>query len=528
MKDNFYLIIFFLVVTFLFMNKPIFQDEELFVRIGQSIIEKGGEYYNFYGSKEKGLIHDSMYNPPLSCYIVALASLIIKDNIFFYHFIFMFPAIFLILGILKLAKISHIKEENCLYSALFAIATPAFMVCSFAVMSDIMMTALYTWAIYFWIIGEQKNKWKYYFISAFLISLSFLTKYFGITAIPLLMVFSIVQNKTFKKEIFVLLIPVAVLIFFEILTSYLYGNGLISKALLYPVKENSLSFRRIIVGLSFFGGCFFWLIIELKLIPVLISAIFVYFINIDDLFWIPISPIAKVQLIFFSSMGLSGLFFIGKKVIPKSIKNYEQRPYLVLFLLWIGGTWFFSSFINWTVNVRTMLPMIAPISIIFSEFYCVTIQKRKKLFLLFSSFIVSFFVQYADYEFAVSQKTAANIIIQKIGTKECYHQGGFSFNYIMEMSGSKKLDYNSPPILDKDTLLIIPENNCNVYWPGDMENYNIDIITIKMNIPVTIMSRQTGAGFHGSWGPLPFSFGIPPPNRFFIFQYKGEKSNTSS
>jgi len=72
-----------------------------------------------------------------------------------------------------------------------------------------------------------------------------------------------------------LLIPVIFVVAYELYTYYLYEIGLISKAFFYPDNNfnngfNGLNWKRTIIGLSFFGGCFFWMIFssKLKIIPV--------------------------------------------------------------------------------------------------------------------------------------------------------------------------------------------------------------------------------------------------------------------
>jgi hypothetical protein len=515
-KHKIILFIFIFVCFLFFIHKPLFIDEPLFVGIGEKIPDKGLEFYNFYGNAKDGLTEQKTQNPPFANYLIAIASLISK-SIVFYRLIFIIPAILLILGIYEICRITDLNKEDSFYCSLFSIASPVFMINFLYITSDVLMTMFYTWAVYFWIKGEKVKQYRNYFISSILICLSFFTKYYGITLVPLLFVFSIYKNKKLKKHLFILIIPILFVILFEIFTFHLYGIGLVSKAISYPYNFDK-DWRRLLIGLSFFGGCYLWIILEWRLISYLIAASLIYLIPINDIFYVELSLWCKLQMIFLISIGISGFALLLKYLREK--ENYND-PYFILFVLWILGTWIFSTFINWSVNARTMLPMLAPTIILLYKF-SIRFQKpgRKKLaFVLF--FLISFLIQCADYEFALGQKQVVEKIA-KMYNLQHYNfctQGEFGFSRIAKnILNAAPVNFKHQPVFNEKLIMIIPKNNCNILWPVPKDHYNIKRIEHKIKLPIGIMNRYTGAGIHHyKWGPLPFAIGKQPPNEYFIY-----------
>ena len=519
-KNKIFLILLIFICFLFFIDKPLFIDENLFVETGEKISQKGWKCYNFYGNFKQGLVCQSNQNPPLTSYVVAIASLF-SPSIVLYRFVFIIPAILLIFGIYKICRIIGFNREDSFYTSIFSLATPVYMLLFIYIMSDILMTMFYVWAVYFWIKGENEKTYRYFYISAILICFCFFTKYFGITAVPLLFVFSIIKNNNkLKKQIVILFIPIIFVIIYELFTLYLYGIGLTFKAILYPNNFND-DWRRFLFGLSFFAGCYLWIILELNLISVLIAASLVYFIPINDIFHVELSLWCKLQMVFLISIGISGVTFLLKKIIEN---NNFYDPYIILFVLWIGGTWIFSTYINWSINARTMLPMIAPTSILFYRF---SIQHRKtnrKVLTIIIFFIFSFLIQCADYEFAMGQKKAV-VHISKIYDVDHYtfwSQGWFGFSRLTkDILNAKPVDFKNLPVFNEKVIMVIPKNNCNIRWPVPKKQYNITKISINLITPIGIMNRYTGAGIHHyKWRPLPFAIGPQPPNEYYLYTSK--------
>src|SRR6201999_60490 len=127
-----------------------------------------------------------------------------------------------------------------------------------SVMCDTMMLALWIWAAVLWIKGLDLPKPLYLFSASLLIAASALTKYFAASLILLLLTYSIFHRRRLESRLWYLLIPVAVLIQYQLWTLSLYGEGLLSDAISYASNEGkdwTGVVGQTLLGLSFLGGC---------------------------------------------------------------------------------------------------------------------------------------------------------------------------------------------------------------------------------------------------------------------------------
>ncbi len=97
------------------------------------------------------------------------------------------------------------------------------------------------------------------FLSTLLIGAGALAKYFAIALIPLLVVYSLCKTKRLGSWLCFLLIPMAVLCFYEWATRSLYSHGLVLDAFRYVKETYAFSWRsaglKLFTALAFFGGC---------------------------------------------------------------------------------------------------------------------------------------------------------------------------------------------------------------------------------------------------------------------------------
>src|SRR5580658_1982113 len=195
-------------------------------------------------------------NPPLASYYIAAAALIVGWSERALHFAFLLPALAVVLGTYRLALRF---TTSPLLAAAATLLTPAFLVSASSVMCDTMMLALWLWAIIFWIEGLGPQKPRHLAISALLITLCALTKYFGIALILLLAAYSLARLRRLGSWAWYLLLPVAVLTGYQHWTKTLYGLRMISEAahmsagVRYARQSSALT--KALVDLSFVGGC---------------------------------------------------------------------------------------------------------------------------------------------------------------------------------------------------------------------------------------------------------------------------------
>jgi ABC-type phosphate/phosphonate transport system permease subunit len=95
--------------------------------------------------------------------------------------------------------------------------------------------------------------------SAVLITACALTKYYGMTLIPLLLAYSLVKRRGWVWRTTYLVIPVVILAWYQWATQEIYGRGLLLDAASYATNIQShfgrWSIPKVLVGLAFAGGC---------------------------------------------------------------------------------------------------------------------------------------------------------------------------------------------------------------------------------------------------------------------------------
>src|SRR5262249_45820 len=194
-------------------------------------------------------------NPPIACYYIAGAAAIMGWNETGLHIAFMLPALLVVYGTFLLAK--HFCKGGTA-AALVTLLSPVFLVSATTVMCDVLMLAGWILAIYFWIRGVDENSLRYLLASALLMPVCALTKYFGMALVPLLTVYAVMARRSTGWCLIYLIIPVAVLYWYQITTQAAYGRGLLMDAASYAQAapgSNRWSLSKVITGFSFTGGC---------------------------------------------------------------------------------------------------------------------------------------------------------------------------------------------------------------------------------------------------------------------------------
>ena len=165
-------------------------------------------------------------NPPLASYFAALVGSVAGWSETALHLGFILPALGVVLGTYRLALRF---TQQPLIAAAATLLAPGFLVSATGLMCDTMMLALWVLAVVFWVEGlDEPDKPLYLAISSLLIAACALTKYFGLSLIPLLLVYSLVRKRRLGSWAGFLLIPLFVMGGYEVWTRALYGRGLLS------------------------------------------------------------------------------------------------------------------------------------------------------------------------------------------------------------------------------------------------------------------------------------------------------------
>jgi hypothetical protein len=358
--------------------------------------------------------------------------------------------------------------------------------------------------------------------------------------VPLLAAYTLVRDRRFTYRLLFLLIPVTVIIMYEVMTKAKYGAGLFSNAMIYSWKERTSAekhlFAQFIIGLSFTGGCLFpavFYVPFLKSRRVLISGVAIL-VALLLLFYFGIGRGHATRAIVVTAQG--ALFAtIGIGILALAVTDLAQRRAAnsVLLSLWVIGTFFFAAIMNWSVTSRTLLPMAPAVMILLLRRFNASgaSNGRTLWWPLLPAALVSLLVTTADYKLANTARLASSYLQNRFGTEAgtVWFEGHWGFQYYMgqwrakpadlEQWRAKPVDQNERGIVSGD-LVIIPVNNTNISRTLPTTTGRPEQVNFPQFLLATI-SPKTGAGFYSSiWGPLPWAFAPIPPERYLVFRVK--------
>jgi hypothetical protein len=417
--------------------------------------------------------------------------------------------------------------------------TPALLVSACSTMCDPMMLALWLWATIWWIEAMDSGRALWFIASALLITAAELTKYFGGSLILLLFAYSLARQKRIGHWGWYLLIPVSALAGYELLTLRLYGHGLLRTAAAFSdvrrLGYHSSKGAKALIGLSYVGGSTLLGLLFAPIIwswkqtgAVLLASGCAAFCIMHG--WVRLGLgldghwARMTRAVHWGIIGAHLWLFIagGIFVIALAIADYvkERSPDSLLLLLWVTGTFWFTAFVNWTMNARSVLPMVPAVAILTIrrlDRLDVAPSRRLKFSVacaLLMSGVVSLWLARADSELANSGRTAALLIRQKTSGGDLWFVGHSGFQYYMQLLGARPYDWDHPQTRKGD-YVAIPQ-----LWPRDGA-LQFHGTTQDVLIPVTARastnSPMRSAGFyHSYWFVMPYIFDRVPPEKYVV------------
>jgi hypothetical protein len=209
--------------------------------------------------------------------------------------------------------------------------------------------------------------------------------------------------------------------------------------------------------------------------------------------------------------------------------HQNRNDQALLLFLWVAGVFVFTGFVNWSVNVRTVLPMAPAVAILAVR----RIEKRQAISsnryyqrfaysILLLAALLSLAVTWADYTLAKSQRSTARHIDAeyKKTTATIWFQGHWGFQYYMEQLGNQPFDFENQKLQAGD-IVIAPINNSHGRLLSQ-QTARIKQVLKKKTCPwLTTMLIKRGAGFYADvWGPLPYVFGPVPAETYLLYEIK--------
>jgi hypothetical protein len=468
-----------------------------------------------------------MQNPPLSSYYMALAATFLGWSEPAMHGAFLVPAVAATLGTFFLARRFC---DSPLLAALLTLFTPVFLVSATGVMCDVWLLALWVWSVESWLRGLERHRYRFFLLASVLAAAAVLTKYFGASLVPLLAAYTLVRDRRFTYRLLFLLIPVTVIIMYEVVTKAKYGEGLFSNAMIYPLKHGMSPekhlFAQFIIGLSFTGGCLFSAVFYLPFLKsrrVLISGLVIFVALLLLLYFDIGRGLATGSIAITAPEALFATIGIG--ILALAVTDVAQRRTAdsVLLSLWVIGTFFFAAVINWSITARTILPMAPAVMILLLRRFNTSQASngRTLWWPLLPAALVSLLVTTADYKFANTARLASSYFQNRLQTEPgtIWFEGHWGFQYYVEQWRAKPVDHNERGIVSGD-LVMIPVNNTNISWTPPATPARTEQVNFPQFFLATI-SPETGAGFYSSrLGPLPWVVARIPPEPYLVFWVK--------
>lgn len=521
-----------------FVGKPFNIDEPLFIWVAKHLQANPFDFYgftiNWYGT-ESGAA-EVIKNPPLASYYLALAGGLFGWSETALHLAFLVPALAAAVGTYFLARE---MSQLPVIATLFSLFTPVFVVSGATVMCDTMMVAFYVWAVHLWIRGLACDSRGKLVGASLLAALCALTKYFGMSLIPLLFAYTIIKKRGKGKELLFLLIPLLILAGYQWWTARLYGRGLLFDAAAYAGAARGNGGRApllsgFVEGLSFAGGCFLPLLLLLpriwgKRVLLAFAAAVPVLALIFSQLPVPRHP-DVLPWGYYLQLGLYvATGFLLLALALRDLRTERDEEALLLFL-WIVGTFLFAAVINWTVNGRSILPMAPAVGILLARALGKSAMGGEETAVLRSkavvvwcvlAFSVSMAVAWSDFVLADTARTAAQVVtrnFKRSGTSFLY-QGHWGFQYYMDLLGAEawdgRKDYKKP------VVMTVPVNNTNTSARIMSQGELMQVLELPTVRYLSTTNPGLRASFYSSLrGPLPFAFGPAMDERYYVLLFR--------
>jgi hypothetical protein len=509
-----------------FLAKPLHMDAPLMVWAARQIRQDPFHFYsvavNWFGTVEG--LDRILRMPPL--FAAVLSPLAYHEALLSF-----IPLAFALTAVAGIFVLARLWGADPLWSCLAAIATPAFVVCGSLVMPDMALLSFWVWALVFQVKGHERPAW--WAAATLFATAAVLTKYSGLTLLPLMALYSFAKDRRFSIGLLSLVFPLIAFAVYQQYTGSLYGEGLFSESARYAFgyQPHTLGWalRKSLTALSFAGGGF---AVGVFFFPFLWPAK-------QRTSWLIGAAVVAVLALttgpfesfsFNARTGVRWAILIqfvvwtmgGIQWAALAISEWRRRrdPASLVAVAWLGGTLAFAAYFNWSVTVRSLLPALPAIAIVLSwRMQSVGVPFRQRTGAIAVSSILALAAGWADARLAfAAMDTARQTVSLKETAENIWFQGHWGFQYYLEKIGAKAVDYERSVISPADRLLI-PLNNIRVQFPP---RDSVDLLgTLSVPGPwgLTVHHGELGAGFHSDyWGPLPLAFGPVPPEKTLLWR----------
>lgn len=188
----------------------------------------------------------------------------------------------------------------------------------------------------------------------------------------------------------------------------------------------------------------------------------------------------------------------------------------LLLAAWVGGTLLFAGAINWTLNGRSILPLVPAAAILL----CRGLDRNVgpvaspiwEVWPLIPAAAITLIATHGDYRFASTQREAAEtmIAVARKNHVTLWYSGHWGFQYYMDQVGAQPVHLEMGPIEEGD-LFALPENN-DVQILSPPQSRLVTRYKFLMSNWASTHQPARCTGFYSdAWGALPFALGPEIP-----------------
>jgi hypothetical protein len=412
-----------------------------------------------------------------------------------------------------------------------------FVISATQVMCETMMVALWVWAVLLWLRAHEQDRWLPAVVAAGLAGVAILVKYPAVCMIPLLGAYTLLtafrEGPRAGRFLLALLIPVTMLIAFEWWTRTLYGHGLFGSAASYTTQFSNRGGGWLAPpALAFLGGTVLPLLLwlpwtagpRLLLLTVPLPAAAAlsspFFGAPYANFFATATATQWSLLLQFAVLGCLGALVLVLLMIDLARHRDVTSALLVM---WILGVLVFATLINWNINGRSFLPLLPPAAIVIARRFegsslLESTGPRWSLLAAVPALGLVLMLAWADQEYARTERRAARECVAKLSSRgrTLYFQGHWGFQWYMEEAGAQAFDVVDTAWSTGDVLVLALENS-NVTVPDRKLLSAARTAYFAQSALAATMCQARAAGFYAVvWGPMPFSLGTPPPQKYAV------------
>ncbi len=555
-----------------FLGKPLHIDDPLFVWSARQIAAHPLDPYGFAGNwgGRQQPFYEFMQNPPGWAYYLAAAARLVGWGEAGLHAAVVPVSVAAAVGTYLLAA------EFCrrpLAAALLVVVSPAFLVSATTLMCDVPLLALWVWSVLLWVRGsaaaDDRRAGGLLAGAGGLAGAAVLVKYPGIDLVPLLAAHAVLlpaaRRRTRLTQAAVLLIPVAALLAWDRVSVARYGVNLFGDAIglsrRASVRQGLPAVTRALNTFAYIGGG--------SLASAVVAAVAIVTrggggrrVARAGLAVAAVAGLGWTAWVFcptpsgwdrrggvpswgyFAQYGV--LVGLGVVVVAACLTGAGWSPArgrglaltryrrqgLVL-LAWVGGVYAFAAFLNWSVNARSILPLVPAVCILTvraidgdrdeaADAPAPPARSRRPLaYAAAAAAVFTVALAVADDRYAVANRDAAadpDLVPPpgRDGRRPAVWFGGhWGFQWYMEHHGYRELDEHHPDYRPGDYIVLPVDNYGTAPMPVQVQRLE----QLQMGGPgwVSTWDQSMGAGFYQSWGDhLPFVVGPIPAQTFLI------------